>query len=187
MSSDFANCSLLLCPIDANAHITSLDAFLAQLVDIGLIADQLEEHHNRFFVGEHYLDLVSYMGCAPSIQFEPTEDNSRYCHLLMHQYDQPILKYNRTPARKPRCPACNQNLKDWSFSTQDPKAKTITCPFCGKSSSTESFGWQKMAGFARLFIEITDIFPKEAIPQPELLKQLEHLSGFRWQYFYYCV
>jgi hypothetical protein len=186
MPSDFAHCSLLLCPVDASAGIESLDAFASRLVNIGLIAHQIDGQQNRYYVGENYLGLISYMGCAPSIQFQPTEDSSRFCHVQIHQYDRPVLKYNQKPARNPRCPVCGQSLKNWSFDDQEPEATTLACPLCGHRSGTETYGWQKMAGFARLFIEITDIFPKEAIPQPELLMQLEQLCGFGWQYFYYC-
>jgi hypothetical protein len=43
-----------------------------------------------------------------------------------------------------------------------------------------------MAGYARLFIEITDIFPKEAIPQQLLLDKLSAIARTDWQYFYSC-
>jgi len=43
-----------------------------------------------------------------------------------------------------------------------------------------------MAGYAQLFIEITDIFPKEAIPQQLLLDKLSDITNVDWQYFYSC-
>lgn len=47
------------------------------------------------------------------------------------------------------------------------------------------YNWRKSAGFARFFIEITEIYPKEAIPQPGLLSALETMSDERWKYFYH--
>jgi hypothetical protein len=43
-----------------------------------------------------------------------------------------------------------------------------------------------MAGYAQLFIEITDIFPREAIPQQILLDKLASITDVEWLYFYSC-
>jgi hypothetical protein len=50
----------------------------------------------------------------------------------------------------------------------------------------EAIQWRKMAGYAHLFIEITDVFPKEAIPQTLLLDSLTDMSHTGWTYFYSC-
>jgi hypothetical protein len=60
------------------------------------------------------------------------------------------------------------------------------CDQCQTRSTIEEFNWRKMAGYARLFIEITDIFPKEAIPQQLLLNILSATFNADWQYFYAC-
>jgi hypothetical protein len=169
------------------AGFGDIDAFIQQLRDTGLIANAIDGQARHYLVGEHYFEHIAYMGCAPSIQFEPGKDNHHFCHVRLHSYENPILLYNRKQARKPRCPVCHQPLKDWSSQTHDPESRTMTCPSCHQSSLTEHFGWQKMAGFARAFIEITDVFPKEAVPQPELLDRLANITGNHWHYFYCCA
>jgi hypothetical protein len=109
------------------------------------------------------------MGCAPSIQFEASEDGEDFCFIKLHQYEKAKLIYSQTQSRAPHCPACQKPVKDWQHSKTET---TISCNLCHTSAGIEKFNWRKMAGFARLFIEITDIFPKEAIPQQMLLDKL---------------
>jgi len=48
----------------------------------------------------------------------------------------------------------------------------------------ELIKWTKHAGFARLFIEIGNVFPGEAVPVDELLSCLRELGIGEWVYFY---
>lgn len=63
---------------------------------------------------------------------------------------------------------------------------TINCGLCHTASNIGKLNWRKMAGYAQVFIEITDIFPKEAIPQQALLKLLSDAYDTEWLYFYNC-
>jgi len=48
----------------------------------------------------------------------------------------------------------------------------------------ESIRWTKHAGFARIFIEISNVFPGEAIPVDELLNTLGEMGAGDWNFFY---
>ncbi|MDT8282587.1 MAG: hypothetical protein RQ982_07210, partial [Gammaproteobacteria bacterium] len=98
-------------------------------------------------------------------------------------YDTAKLIVNKSQDRALHCPKCQQAVKNWQQHKTDT---TIRCNHCDTISNIEDFNWRKMAGIARLFIEVTDIFPKEAIPQKLLLDKLADLTDIEWTYFYSC-
>jgi len=162
---------------------------MAALQKIGFISQKInpEEAENIFFTGNKYLEYIAYMGCAPSIQFEASpnnsDNNSDFCFVKIHNYKAARLIHSKKQARAPHCPNCKKPVKNWQ---QDISSTTIHCDLCHSTSSIEAFNWRKMAGYAQLFIEITDIFPKEAIPQQLLLDKLSNITNTGWQYFYSC-
>ena len=186
MSSEYGNCSLYLVPEQPDFTVEDPASLITALQDIGLISHSInpQENDNHYYSGERFLDYIAYMGCAPTIQFEASGDNRAFCFIKLHQYDTAKLIYSRTQSRAPHCPACHKPVKDWQHAKTE---STISCNRCHTSASIEQYNWRKMAGFARLFIEITDIFPKEAIPQQLLMDKLASISRTGWQYFYSCL
>jgi len=184
MSSLFDRCSLYLHPIEHPTLTTS--SLISELEKIGLIAkpfttEQLNDNH--FSVGESYLDHIAYMGCSPNIQFEASDDNEKFCSIKIHNYEKKQLIVSKTQSRLPQCPECKKPVKNWQATIND---KSLICENCGNTADIEDYNWRKMGGFARLFIEVTDIFPKEAIPQQSLLDKLATITNTDWQYFYSC-
>ena len=45
--------------------------------------------------------------------------------------------------------------------------------------------WRRQAGCGRLLLEVTDVFPGEAVPVSALLRGLEGLGAGPWRYFYF--
>jgi hypothetical protein len=181
--------SLFLCPSQPDLKPEDISGLVSALQEAGFIAHQLHHFHedNAFFTGDRYLDYIAYMGCSPSIQFDISgTDNdpaSSFCHVKIHQYECERLIVSQKHARAPHCPKCSKPVKNW----QDNLAgEQILCDQCNSLSAIKDFNWRKMAGYARLFIEITDIFPKEAIPQQLLLDKLKSISNTDWLYFYSC-
>lgn len=177
--------SLYLHPAQPDFTVDDLPVFIHSLQTIELIADRInpQETGQHYFTGEKYLDHIAYMGCAPTIQFEASDNNENFCFIKIHQLTESQLIHSQKQARAPHCPHCSKAVKNW----QDKKTTSgIHCDLCGNTSGIEEFNWRKMAGYAKLFIEITDIFPKEAIPQQTLLNKLASISGVDWQYFYCC-
>jgi len=180
------NCSLYLCPASSDFFISDLALFIKKLNDIELIAQPLKNKtfdENSFFVGKKYLDYIAYMGCSPAIQFEASSDNSKFCYIKIHQFKTAQLIINKIQKRAPNCPQCKQLIKNWQQHLTDT---SVTCELCKITSNLEDFNWRKNGAYAQLFIEITDIFPKEAIPQQTLLDQLVSATNTDWQYFYSC-
>jgi len=189
MSTVTGQGSLFLCPSQSDFALDNISGLVSALQVAGFIAHPLHatRENNAFFTGDHYLDYVAYMGCSPSIQFDisSTSGNpdSNFCHVKIHLYDTERLIVSQQHARAPHCPGCSKPVKNW----QDNRIGTqILCDQCNRLAAIEDYNWRKMAGYARLFIEITDIFPKEAIPQQLLLDTLKSFSKTGWLYFYSC-
>ena len=185
MNTVYNECSLFLCPEDHNFRFPDIPALVKSLQDIGLISAKipLSEETLRYSVGEKFLDYIAYMGCSPAIQFDAAEGQDNFCHIKIHKYESPQLIYSKKQFSAPLCPACRKPVKSWQQSLNE---ETAGCDHCQTVSGIETLNWRRMAGYAPLFIEITDIFPKEAIPQQLLLDKLTSITETGWQYFYSC-
>jgi hypothetical protein len=194
MDSIHGKCSLYLSPDLANFNVTKLSTLVNALQKIHLISHEIDlqgifqqEQNTHYYAGDKFLDYIAYLGCAPSIQFEASpnsiDNNSDFCFIKIHRYKSARLIHSQKQSRAPICPNCLKPVKDWQNRKND---STISCNLCNTTSNIENFNWRKMAGYAQLFIEITDIFPKEAIPQQLLLDKLSNISKTEWLYFYSC-
>ena len=185
MNTSYGHCSLYLNPQQHNFSIQHGPHFISALQKIGLISKKinLQETDDRYFTGDNFLDHIAYMGCAPAIQFEADEKSDAFSHIKIHYHESAKLIYSKTQTRPPQCPVCKRTVRNWQ---QKLTQTTIECDQCHSTSTIDEFNWRKMAGYARLFIEITDIFPKEAIPQQRLLDKLATITDTNWLYFYSC-
>lgn len=188
MPQAYAQCSLYLHPSKHDFTLEDIPFLISRLQKIGLIAQAINKQNDRdYFTGKKFLDYIAYMGCAPSIQFEANADNensdNNFCFIKIHSFQSPRLIHSQKQATAPRCPNCKKPVKDWTDNKTD---SAINCNQCSTSSNIEAFNWRKMAGYGQLFIEINDIFPKEAMPQQILLDKLSIITNTGWQYFYSC-
>jgi len=185
MDLTHGQCSLFLCPEPVAFNVNPIFTFINALQEIGLIAQKInpQKFDNHYFAGDKYLDFIAYMGCAPAIQFEAKDKNPDFCFIKIYQYQAAELIVSKKQSRAPHCPACDKPVENWQTTKTGP---TIRCDQCNITSNIEQFDWRKMAGYARLFIEITDVFPKEAVPQQLLLNKLAGITETKWQYFYSC-
>lgn len=186
MTAPHADCSLYLHPEKPDYALDNVDAFIRQLTIQKFIAQPLIEKNPAagYSIGDAFLNQIAFMGCAPTIKMAAeNETDTQFCHIKIYQHDTARLISSKIQIRPPQCPRCKKPVDDWQDKLTD---RTLYCEQCKTASDIEQFNWRKMAGFSRLFIEITDIFPKEAIPQTTLLDDLYQLTGIRWQYFYSC-
>lgn len=171
-----------------NFNVTKPSTFVNALRKIHLISREINpQEKTHYFTGDKFLDYIAYMGCAPAIQFEARpndrDSNNDFCFVKTHNYKSARFIHSQKQARAPHCPNCKKPVKDWQDSKTD---SIISCNQCSTTSNIEDFNWRKMAGYAQLFVEITDIFPREAIPQQLLLDKLSNITNTGWQYFYSC-
>lgn len=182
MSGYLSTASLLLFPASPEWLPANTDQLTQQLRELGLADDRIDT--NRYTAGERFLDHIAFMGCAPNIRFVAEAGNEKFSHLRIHIYER-ITTLVGEHTRAPNCPQCK---KAYAYTnTQLTNLTTDSrwqCPQCQHTAAPWQYHWRKGAGFARVFIEITDIYPKEAVPQTSLLDALHSYSGTQWQYCY---
>jgi hypothetical protein len=177
-----SNGSLTLHPKDPNTSPATAAELVRLLDSIGLLGAPLDPGNAVFRVGDRFLQLISFLGCSPYLRLEPPEDGSdNFCHILVRgPFDRPRLLYGEG-TRAPRCPACGAALTGWRAQAG---SQVIGCSACGAKHPPDRITWGKHAGHGRLFVEIRNIFPGEAVPVDELLSRLGELDCGEWGYFY---
>ncbi len=181
-----ASSSLMLLPDDHRWAPDKTDTTIQTLSETGLIEKAISGRANAFYTGDKFLDLIAFVGCSPALQFRPTAANPDFCYIHLHTLTEPTLIHSLKQARAPQCPRCQKPVKNWQDSYHEHHSH-LACDYCGKHSDIETFNWRKSAGIASFFIEITSVFPREAIPQSALIKSLEKIHCGNWTYFYYCA
>jgi len=177
---------LLLYPTDV-PEIPDLQSQLrTTLAGLGLLGDAFELDGRRHFeAGDRFLELVSLVGCSPSLELTPPEDpraretaarHGRFCHLHIGPlFPMPVW---RTGSRaRPRCPACG---------TSAPAAQVLNaggrCGSCAGEAPPESWRWRQQGARARLFLEVWGIHESEALPTPGLTQALESITDSAWSH-----
>ncbi|MGB5260854.1 MAG: hypothetical protein WBO34_10070 [Gammaproteobacteria bacterium] len=188
---------LILLPDDALVGIDDCHELAVCLQGIGLIDEQRASDSGLFYpAGAQFLQLVSFLGCSPSIELEPPGDgtsleqavvNGRFCHVVLAC--EPTLRFRADPqTRPPRCPQCGAPEPDWQARIrrwQDKPAKSHwSCAACGHRGNLTDWVFRKTAGFGKVFVEIRGIYPAEAVPGAALLAALSAYTGGAWHYIY---
>ena len=181
MSAYTTNASLVIVPNDVNWVPEQIEKLSAFLQERGLTGTQLNEAENSFLVGEKFLDQISFMGCSPNVKLDDENSDGKFTFIRLTSSPE-INALIGKHSFAPHCPHCKKPEKNWGERLQKNQ---IACSNCQMTSDVWKYNWRKSAGFGRCFIEITDIFPKEAIPQSSLLDALEKQFGPSWSYFFY--
>jgi len=179
------NKSLLLHPLDKNEQ-PDIDRLIQALRGIRFIDAVLDETENRFLVGDDFLKLITFLGCSPNVELAPTGDNGAFCHVSLVQTQPQLLTSAHT--RNPRCPACRKDAASLSViisAMQARDAKQWQCTSCSETVDIQNMNWRHTAGNAGFFVEISNIFPDEAVPSDELMSALQKATNSKWDYFYY--
>ena len=182
---------LVLSPEDPFYLPDSVNRMIEQLRNIQFCRESIPAQNGQhYLLGDRFMQLVSFMGCSPSIHLEPTPDGLPFCHLIIDgPHPSPIFLQGRNTG-SPRCECCRKRIPHWQESIEhcrvNPENCLADCPHCGHRQHPLTYDWRQSAGSGRLFLLIENIFPNEAIPSPELLKALASFGkqGVPWSYFY---
>lgn len=193
--------SLILHPADADYAPDSPTTLESALRETGLIGEAWNRtginaggeagevtEPRRYLIGAHFLQLITFMGCAPAIELAPPAEAGRsFCHVSIEPVlARPQFRADRQGVR-PRCPACRARIADWPQRVEawqaDPAAQSA-CPACGALLAVPHIDWRHSAGCARQFVFIHDIYPREALPTEALFSTLQRITGQQWNYFY---
>ena len=172
------------------AYIPASVADMEQvLLQVGLVGKAWgDSSEQRYLIGERFLQLVTFLGCAPSIELEPAANgDSEFCHVGISDICVAPRFVADTQDVLPRCPHCRKRYADWQSAIQSWRtdhAYQTECPACQQSLSPMDFDWRQSAGFGHVFIFIFNIYPREAIPTEALLLALGKATDQTWDYFY---
>jgi len=152
-----------------------------------LIGPEIPGLPEAFFAGERFLQLVTFMGCSPAIRLEPEGPGDReFCHLRLQKFPEGIRFLYGDNTRPPHCPNCRRRIGEWPSALAGITGQPETphaCPHCVIPSPPLEWNWRQQAGFGRIFVRVTPIFPGEAVPIDSLLYDLGEPTP-PWSYFY---
>ena len=170
--------SLLLHPVDACWVPDDQGSFVHDLTRLGLIGTACED---GFRAGQRFLELVMFLGCSPQVSLDPPPagDSQPVCRLVLHSHSG-VQFLSAKPRPAVRCPHCRLQAEVTEGAAHD---SPYICG-CGRSSALSGLDWRRGAGFGRFFLEISGIYPHEAVPADKLLECLRHTAGTDWRYFY---
>jgi hypothetical protein len=189
---------LVLYPAQVDHPAVGNTALVTALQAIGLVAAPVcHDPAGGYRAGEHFLQLVSFLGCSPAIELEPPLDpgeceractSGKLCHIRFPSRENSIRfrSDDRLPA--PRCPHCRTADERWpellARWCADPRETGWVCRECGHHGRLFDLNFRQRGAFGRSFIDIWGIHPAEAVPDESLLSTLGELSGGDWNYLY---
>lgn len=162
-------------------------ALIDRLYDIGMIGQAVEHlAENRYLIGDHFLQYITFMGCAPAIELVPGEGKSSdFCHLEICQGNSKLKFIADEVLANPRCTECKTNVINWQEQMMNwEDGVLIRCPECDASLQPQKLNWRRAAGFVSQHIAIHGIYPKEALPTEALINKLQATFSLNWDYFY---
>ena len=181
------NALLVLCPVDPGWMPVDVQSLEQYLESIQLIGKPIEGS-NLYLVGDGFLDLIAFMGCSPEINLHAGDNSQQFCHIRIIVNPDTIEFHSGAHTHAPRCPHCGSAVADWLNRLDQHqgivKAQEWCCDACRNTTAPWLYNWRKSAGFGRCFIEISNIYPREALPQQQLLDTLNSHYGVKWHYFY---
>ena len=178
--------SLLLYPADPAREPPPAAAIARTLAALGLTGAPLAAPA-AFRAGPEFLRHVTFLGCAPHLVLDPPADGSTaFSHVVVvGPLSAPRLVLGANAAA-PRCPACRARLDGWRAAAagwvDDPMAVSARCAACGAVHRPADLDWRESAAVGRLFVEVRNVFPGEAVPGEQLLGALGGLGAGAWRY-----
>ncbi|WP_316366485.1 hypothetical protein [Candidatus Thiodiazotropha sp. CDECU1] len=180
---------LVLTPQDPHLTPERPADLIQHLQAIGFAAQQIGNGSRAYMLGDRFIKLLTFMGCSPAIQLQPGTSGEPFCHLVESgPYKEPqfLSGRNTTP---PRCGQCRKRLPEWYEIMRDWKQNPLhfqaTCPHCQHQQNPVSYNWRQSAGCGCYMLLVENIFPQEAIPSAELLRELQTTTAKQpWHYFY---
>ena len=139
---------------------------------------------DRYLIGDSFLSLVTFMGCAPAIELEPIAekpDSIDFCHIEVETIKPSVEFIRGSEHLISRCPHCRHRHANWE---KLPETMTYACDKCQVETHLSKYDWKNTAGCGRFFISLHGIYPQEAIPTSNLLQTLKNISNTEWTYFY---
>jgi len=176
------NISKLIFFPESTNTIVNTHALLKALIDSEFIlADAHTQNH--YLPGEHFLSLITFLGCSPNINLFPVKNES-HCFISFIKPTEQALCVGHTSTVNPKCPACTRRIINWKIPDWQLPKKYCTCDKCQQQTPYAELNWKHECGFARCGFLVNHVYPHEAVPTEQLLDYLKHVSNFKWNYCY---
>jgi len=149
-----------------------------ELIDFLIKIQFMQLENNQFLPADLFMQHLTFLGCSPSLNDELTTQISTKITPF-------ISAIGGDSISRLSCPNCKKKIeKPSSIISNFSVNQNWSSPCCKKLMPLSSINWRKSAGFSKTFIQISNIFPKEAIPTDDFLLQLCQFSLSTWSYFY---
>ncbi len=123
------------------------------------------------------MDYITFLGCSPALQRGEIDSVIR---LHSHQQAFALGGESVVAIRYPDCQHPIENAADIIRHFD----QNWHCLQCDNQGSFGDINWRRSAAISCLFIEITRVFPKEAVPSDKLLDFLQQKTSSSWSWFY---
>lgn len=176
--------SLLVFPADPAADPPGTTDLLRLLAEMQLIGEPLPGAAG-FLPGAAFARHVVFAGCSPHLVLAPPADGGGFSAVRILGPHTAAVLLAGDNAVAPRCPACRARIDRWRERLGEWVARPATpwpCPACGHLSPASGLDWRSSAAAGRLFIEVGNVFPGEAVPSEALLEALRGLGGKPWRH-----
>lgn len=176
---------LALYPVSGQLSRTEQSQLQSHLLNLSLLGQVFQAgDETRFKLGDAFYQLLSFMGCAPAIKLEPDNPtDEKFYHFRFVDYSQMAFRSLRDDV-KARCRHCRKPGDTAAQVQQLSGRQDWRCPHCQQQTALQEINWKHEAGTAQFFIELLDVHPHEVVPTDGLLKELETVTGQKWEYFY---
>lgn len=167
----------------ANSHqITDKSTLISALINAQFI-DDANHAENHYLPGERFLNLLTFLGCSPNINLQPTQ-GEQHCFISVIDTSSEVRYLGSTQTSKPKCPHCKKRIADWKVDNWQQADRICRCDKCQIETPYKDLNWKQECGFARCGFEVASIYPHEALPSDQLLDSLNKATGFNWDYCY---
>ena len=167
--------SLYLYPETLGNGSRLAQSVLEGLQEIGVIAKANDQ--STWMPGEKLMDYITFLGCSPALQRGEIESVIR-----LHQREK-IFALGGTSTDALRFPDCRHKIENAPEIVGNYPAPW-QCPHCNNHGVFEQINWRRSAAASSLFIEISGVFPKEAVPADKLIAFLRQQTDIDWNWFY---
>jgi hypothetical protein len=157
-------------------------AIINALKNGGLISGAT--HHDAYLTGDAFIELFSFLGCAPNICLTPA-DGDNFCHVIIRSAPGNIHCLGHTATAIPRCPHCKHKMIHWQQTENWQLGETVcTCSHCNTATAMQNLDWKQECAYGRMAVDIINIHPFEAVPSDNLLHILQAATNVEWRYCY---
>ena len=140
---------LILYPDNIYQIPSDIGRIIHALDKLGLLT-QPQYRNDTYLPGDNFLNLITFLGCSPSINLAPTADDP-FCSIHFSPIEKHAFCLGHSNTIQPKCPHCKKRIDHWHSIDRWQNAETlITCKHCKVESEIHSLKWRQEAGMVAI-------------------------------------